>query len=254
MSSFKEGLFSGTLASILAGIILAIGGQSVPFIREHFIVIIIACLILGVFIFLLIKLFKNIRMRSVLGVTGYYKTRDMAIKKNDISLKKSHKIDTLNFKGYELIEGRNTYKSLAYQLASNPEIQPKLRCLLLNPDGSADKYIENRIKELGSQTNPDLNYHKEKIEETVKGLELINNKFKNISCQYFCEELKWSLIIADSFLLISFYERKKSQAAPCFKIDKESLLGDALVNHFEDLWESNATNDAFAKLQTKVQP
>lgn len=251
MSNFNENLLSNIITSIVVGIIIPtivgfVKPSLVSFIKQHIILTIIACLIISAFVFLLITLYKNIRMSSVLGVTAYYRTRDKAIRENDKSLKESYRIDTLNFKGYELIEGRNVFNSLAYELASNPKTNPTLRCLLLNPNGSADIYIENRITELGNQTNQDKDYHKEKIKETVNGLMKINKKFNNITCLFFCEELKWSLIIADTFLLISFYERKKSQKAPCFKIDKKSLLGDALVNHFEDLWKSNAANNAFA--------
>ena len=70
---------------------------------------------------------------------------------------------------------------------------------------------------------------------------------KNITCRYFCEVLKWSLFITDSFLLLSFYGSDTSDKAPCFKIEKQSRWGKALVKYFEDLWESNVGNKAFDK-------
>ena len=240
-------LYIGILGSLIASIVLFfIANYCVPFFKQYSFVCIFVCLIVGVFVFFLINLIRNKRMRSVLGIIGYYQTRETAIKKNVIFLKESSQIDTLNFKGYELIAGRNTFKTLAYQLAANPNIKIAMRCLLLNPNGSADKYIQKRIDQIREKTNPDVNYHKGKISETVKELKFINEQTNNISCQFFCEELKWSLIIADRFLLISFYKTEKSQIAPCLKIDKKSILGGVFVNHFEDLWETTKPFDAFA--------
>ena len=179
-------------------------------------------------------------LRLDLGVIDYYETRNQAIEKNEASIKNSLKIDALNFKCKVLINS-------AYQLAADS--RRKIRCLVLNPYGyGVDKYIQKRIDAIESQTKPDIAYHKRRIIQQINELKYINgtiHKLDNIACRYFCEELKWSLIITDNYLLLTFYGDETSDKAPCFKIGNKTRWGKALSKHFEDLWELNEANDAF---------
>ena len=196
-------------------------------------------ILVGVSAFLLISLIKKNKAHALLGIISYYSTRNKAIEKNFNAIKNSSEICTFNFKGHSLVDKIGSTSSLLHILATDNE-RRNIKCLLLDPTAAnVDKYIQRRIELLNENKIP---YdHKKDIYDVINRLDSAKkSNTTSIEYRFFCEELKWSLFIVDEFILLSFYANKKSQEAPCFKIQRESLLGSAFIKYFEDIWHNHS--------------
>lgn len=181
-------------------------------------------------------------VHTKIGIVNKYKTRDIAIKKNWDLIKSSIDIKILNFKGYSLIN-LSLDEDTRFETLLNDKIKHSFKFLLLNPSSSA--YIKKRIDQLGEQNTKSIEDHQKNIKGIIEKIRLEKSKDPScaIECRLFSEVLKWSLIILDNNLLISFYLDKKQNIAPCYLLKKDSPLGTALTRHFDDIWD-NKSKDA----------
>jgi hypothetical protein len=187
---------------------------------------------------------------KIFGIKCLVKTRHQGIKKiwNDLLI--SEEIKVLNFKGYSLLREKNYEQTDLHKLLKKGRI-PKVKFLLLNPT-EIDVMNERKNslkKSIAFALDENCNDSVEEIKMTIKTLHSIHiNKNININveclCRLFSENLKWSLILSDKYVLVSCYPKTSTAIDSCGMIVfRDSLLGNSYELYFNELW--NKSIDAY---------
>lgn len=176
-----------------------------------------------------------------LGIIKVYKTRNVAINKNWGQIESSYSINVLNLECYTLSLNDNNTTRL--EKIINNKNNHSFKILLLNP--LSVSYIKQRRENLNDENNT-IEEHQNYIKTCIEKIHTYNNtKQTDIKCRLFSEELKWSLIIIDKFIFLSFYNEPRIKDTPCFLIRDDSVLGYSLTQYFNDIW-NNRSKDALA--------
>ncbi|MDR2407139.1 MAG: hypothetical protein LBE13_03375 [Bacteroidales bacterium] len=181
-------------------------------------------------------IFKGFRK---VGIKCVVRSRIKALEKIWEDLKQSSEIMVLNYKGYSLLREKNYHETLLCKLLREGRI-PQIKFLLLDPNETSIIQKRRTVLSENIQFASTTEDSGEDIKATIKTLKDINeNHDINTVCQckLFREELKWSLIFSNNYILVSFYPQKQTAYnSAAMIIYRNSLLGDSFGLYFNEIW------------------